>query len=128
MTTYMLRSFPGQTRTRANEGVYIPVNVSLSEDTFHISAYVPGIQADDVAIEILEDRVVIEGDFAALAEQEDARILRQEIPSGHFHRSFRLGAKLDAAKAEAIVKDGILSLSVPKAEEAKTRKIAVKAN
>ena len=129
MTTYMLRPYAGRMRTRSRfqEGVHVPVNVSITEDTFHISAYLPGIRAEDVEIEILEDRVAISGEFAEMAEDEGMRLLRTELPTGRFHRSFRLGAKLDSEKAEAIVKDGILSLSVPKAEEARTRKIAVRA-
>lgn len=126
MTTYMLRPSAERTRSRFHDGVYVPVNVSISDDVFQISAYLPGIVAEDVEIEILEDRVSIEGDFADLPEAEGQRVLRAELPVGRFHRSFRLGAKLDSTKAEASVENGILSLSVPKAEEARTRKIAVK--
>lgn len=127
MTTYMLRPYASRLRNRYQEGVHIPVNVSIAEDVFHISAYLPGIHAEDVEIEVLEDRVAISGEFAEMAEDEDARLLRAELPTGRFHRSFRLGTKLDSEKAEAVVKDGILTLSVPKAEEARTRKITVKA-
>ena len=115
-----------QRRTRFNESVYIPVDVSVDEDSFLISAYVPGIQAEDLQIEVLEDSISIEGEFIA-KEDENMRLLRQEQPTGRFHRNLRLRSLLDATKVEAEVKDGILTLRVPKDEQAKTRKIAVKA-
>ncbi len=127
MATLMYHPLASRQRTRLNEGVYIPMNVSANEDVFQITAFVPGINAEDLDIEVLEDRIIIEGDFADFSEDEGMRMLRQEMPVGHFHRSLRLRSKLDTIKAEALVKDGILTLTVPKAEEAKTRKIAVKA-
>jgi HSP20 family protein len=108
------------------ESVYIPVNVSSDDDTFVISAYVPGIKADDLQIEVLEDSISIEGEFIA-EEDESMRLLRQEQPTGRFQRTLRLRSQLDAGGVVAEVKDGILTLRVPKAEQAKTRKIAVKA-
>ena len=114
-------------RSRMAESVYIPVNVSSDDDGFVISAYVPGIQAEDLQIEVLEDSISIEGEFVP-EEDENMRLLRQEQPTGRFQRNLRLRSQLDASKVEADVKDGILTLRVPKAEQAKTRKIAVKAN
>jgi len=126
-TTYMLRPFGSRSRSRFQEDIYVPINVSLSEDTFQISAYLPGVSAEDVEIEIIEDRIEIEGDIPEFELADGQRLLHRELPSGHFHRSMRLGSKLDSAKAEATVTAGILHISVPKAEEAKTHKIAVKA-
>lgn len=114
-------------RSRMAESVYIPVNVSSNDDGFVISAYVPGIRAEDLQIEVLEDSISIEGEFVA-GEDESMRLLRQEQPTGHFQRNLRLRSQLDASNVEAEVKDGILTLRVPKAEQAKTRKIAVKAS
>lgn len=115
-----------RSRSRMAESVYIPVNVSSNDDAFVISAYVPGIRADDLQIEVLEDSISIEGEFIA-EEDESMRLLRQEQPTGRFQRTLRLRSQLDAGKVEADVKDGILTLRVPKSEQAKTRKIAVKA-
>lgn len=128
MTTLLYHPLATRRQNRfANEGIYVPVNVSASEDAFQITAFVPGIKAEDLDIQVLEDRIIIEGEFSERSEDEGMRLLRQEMPSGHFHRSLRLRSKLDAAKADAVVADGILTLRVPKAEEAKTRKITVKA-
>ncbi len=127
MRTLRYHPLASHQRTRFNEGVYIPMNVSGSEDAFQITAFVPGIKAEELEIEVLDNHVNIAGEFIELAEDDDMRPLRQEMPVGRFHRSLRLRSKLDASKAEALVKDGILTLTVPIAEEAKTQKITVKA-
>lgn len=128
MTTLMYHPLATRRQRRfENESVYVPMNVSASEDAFEITAFVPGIKAEDLDIQVLEDRIIIEGEFTDLPEDDGMRILSQEMPLGQFQRSLRLRSKLDSTKAEAVVKDGILTLSVPKAEEAKIHKIAVKA-
>ncbi|MEK6221271.1 MAG: Hsp20/alpha crystallin family protein, partial [Chloroflexota bacterium] len=105
--------------------VYIPVDVYVNDDAFEISAFVPGIAAEEVKIEVLEDTVSIQGDFPAI-EDEDARYLLKERPSGHFSRTLRLSTSLQASKAEAEVVNGVLTVRIPKAEEAKAKQIKVK--
>ncbi len=105
--------------------VQIPVDVIVDGDDYRISALVPGIKADDLKIEILEDVVSIEGEFVS-EDSEDIKYLRRERPTGTFGRTMRLPTMLNAAGAEAEVIDGILHLRVPKAEEAKAKQIKVK--
>ena len=105
--------------------VQIPVDVIADGDDYRITALVPGVKAEDLQIEILEDVVSIKGEFASYLE-EDAKILRQERPSGNFERTMRLPAMLNAVGAEAEVINGVLNLRVPKAEEAKAKQIKVK--
>ena len=105
--------------------IHIPVDVMVDGDDYLITAYVPGIAAEDVKIEVLEDTVSISGDFA-VEENEDAEYLLRERPSGSFSRRLRLPLLMDTTKAEAEVKDGVLSLRVPQAEETKAKQIKVK--
>lgn len=105
--------------------VHIPVDVVADGDEFILSALVPGIEADSLEIEILEDTVTIQGEFSEM-EQEGLRYLLRERPQGRFMRRLRLPADLEAGKAEAEVSNGVLELRIPKAESAKTKKIAVK--
>lgn len=105
--------------------VHIPVDVIAVDDDFLLSAYIPGVEAKDLKIEVLEDRITISGDFPVF-ENEDANYLLREIPSGSFSRSLRMPTELDASKAEAEVVNGILSLRVSKAEVAKAHQIKVK--
>jgi HSP20 family protein len=106
--------------------VHIPVDVTADEDGFTLTALVPGLEPEQVKIEVLEDAVSIRGEFPS-AEAEEGRALLRERPSGRFSRTLRLPAALDASQAEAEVKHGVLSLRVPKAEEARAKTIKVRA-
>jgi len=99
------------------------VNVRDEEDTFVLSALVPGLKADDLNIQILEDVVHIEGEFNA--NEED--YLLRELPNGSFRRSLRMPTEIDADKVDAKITDGVLTLRLPKAESARPRKIKIAA-
>jgi HSP20 family protein len=105
--------------------VHIPVDVIVEGEEYLIKAFVPGVTAEDVKIEILENVVSISGEFTSDADEDTSYMLR-EVPSGDFSRKLRLPKLLDASGAEAEVKDGILNLRVPLAEEAKAKQIKVK--
>jgi len=100
---------------------FLNVNVRDEEDTFVLSALVPGLKADDLNIQVLEDVVRIEGEFQA--NEED--YLLQELPSGSFHRALRMPSEIDANKVEARITDGVLTLRLPKAESARPKKIKI---
>lgn len=133
MVTYYINPRNGIARRHAHmadaqrPAVQIPVDVMVNGDDYYISAMVPGINPDDIKIEVIEDVVSIQGEFAA-EENEDMQYLRRERPVGTFGRTLRLPSMLNAAGAEAEVVNGILKLRVPKAEEAKAKQIKVKAN
>jgi HSP20 family protein len=99
------------------------VNVRDEEEAFVLSALVPGLKADDLNIQVLEDVVRIEGEFQA--SEED--YLLHELPSGSFRRALRLPTEIEADKVEAKIADGVLTLRLPKAESARPRKIKISA-
>jgi len=105
--------------------VHIPVDVSVEGDNYLMTAFVPGVNADEVKIEVLEDTISISGEFLP-AESEDIRYLLRERPHGRFSRVLRLPSTLDASTAKAEVSNGVLSLQVSKAESAKAKQITVK--
>lgn len=106
--------------------VHIPVDVTASEEGFTLTALVPGIEPDQVAIEVLEDTITLRGDFPTFEIGDGERALLRERPAGRFSRTLRMPAPLDAARAEAEVKHGVLTVRVPKAESAKAKQIKVK--
>jgi HSP20 family protein len=108
---------------RQNER-YLAVNVRDEQDAFVLTALVPGLKAEDLNIQVLDDVVSIEGSFP----EGENEFLLQELPNGSFRRELRLPSPLEADKVEARIADGILSLRLPKAESArpKTIKVAVK--
>ena len=102
----------------------LSVDVREEEDAYILSALVPGLKADDLNIQVLEDVVTISGEF----KSDESEYLVRELPHGSFERSLRLPVSLDASKAEAKISDGVLTLHLAKAESArpKTIKVAVK--
>ena len=97
------------------------VNVRDEEDAFVLSALVPGLKADDLNIQVLEDVVRIEGEFQA--NEED--YLLRELPNGSFRRVLRMPVEIDADNVEAKINDGVLTLRLPKAESALPKKIKI---
>jgi HSP20 family protein len=111
----------------AHSDVHIPLDVKDEKDAFVLYAIVPGLQAEDIEIEILNDTVSIQGEFNYETEVEEAEnFLRRERPSGRFYRSLRFATKLEADKAEAKLENGILTLRIPKVAEAQPKSIKVK--
>jgi HSP20 family protein len=102
----------------------LSIDLQEKDDNYILRAIVPGLKADDLNIQVLEDVVTIEGEFKG----EENEFLVRELPHGTFRRSLRLPVALDAEKAEAKITDGLLTLTLPKAESArpKTVKINVK--
>lgn len=105
--------------------IHVPLDVIAEDDTYVIEMIVPGLEPEDVEIEIVEKSIIIQGEFKAA--DEDIKFLRKERPAGKFRRVIRLPKLLDMEKSEADLQKGILSLRVPVAEEALPRTIKVKA-
>jgi HSP20 family protein len=103
---------------------YLRLNVRDDGEAFVLTAPVPGLRAEGLKIQVLEDVVSVEGEFA----NDEAAYLLQEIPAGGFRREIRLPAALQADKVEARMADGILTLRLPKSETARPRTIKVAAN
>ncbi len=97
------------------------VNIREEDDAYILSALVPGLKAEDLNIQVLENVVSIEGEYKA----EEAEYLLSELPSGSFRRTLRLPAEVDSEKVEAKISDGVLTLALPKAESARPKKIKI---
>jgi HSP20 family protein len=116
-------------RPRGGEGTSGSLAVDVQErgDDFVVSAPIPGVAPDDVEITVLGDTVRIRGERREQREEggEGQRWLIREQRYGSFERMVRLPSpvKADAAKAE--FKDGMLTITLPKTEEAKERRIPV---
>ncbi len=108
-----------------NGGRRLPIDVRSDGEAFEIMAAVPGLKAENVQIEILDDVLTLRGKVEA-TEPEGADYLVREVGMGDFERSLRLPDPVDPGKAEASIQDGILTVRIPKAEEAKPKVIKVK--
>lgn len=109
---------------RETVGTYLPLDVYTTNDAVVIRASVPGAKPDDVEITIEGDTVTIRGEIKA--PQEEGTFLLQEQRYGPFSRSIELALPVQADKAEAKFENGVLTLTIPKAEEIKPKVIKVK--
>lgn len=99
------------------------LNVREEEQAYIVSARVPGLKAEDLNIQILDDVLRIEGEYKA----DENQYLLRELPDGSFTRTLRLPAAIDAESIEAKISDGLLTLTLPKAESARPKRIQVTA-
>jgi HSP20 family protein len=131
MRREMLRAFEaiagnGRAPASSETGVFPPINVTQDGDNFYVRAEIPGIAADDLAISALRNRLSISGKREIAAEHDRVSYHRRERAEGSFDRTVMLPGPVDAERVEAKYADGILSLTLPKAEEAKPRQIMLK--
>jgi HSP20 family protein len=105
---------------------YPPVNVYEADDAYGLEVEVPGVAPEDLEFTVEGDLITVSGQKKV--EGGEGTFHRHERPHGRFSRSLRLPAALDAEKVEAHYQDGVLMAKLPKAAEAKARKVAVKTN
>jgi HSP20 family protein len=122
MGEVMERDFARQIESEAKYS--FPVDVLAESDSFVLSALLPGMKAEDLDIQIADETVTIQGQIGK-DEKEEASYLLNERVYGHFSRSLTMPTALDANKTEASLKDGVLTVRIPKAEESLPRTIKV---
>lgn len=103
----------------------MPIDVQSDEEAYLITAAVPGLSAEDVSVEVLEDLVTMSGEIS-IEENGDTEKLLSELHHS-FYRQIRLPETVNADEIEAKVEKGLLTVRVPKAEDARPKKIEVKA-
>jgi len=127
--TFYLQTYPYRRPSRRvvrrwveNDEHSLNVNVREEEDAFVLSALVPGLKSDDLNIQVLDDVLRIEGKYGL----DENQYLIQELPHGSFSRSLRMPVSVNADSVEANINDGVLTLTLPKAESAKPKRISIK--
>ncbi len=102
------------------------VDISETPAAYVIKAEIPEVKKEDVKITIDNGMVTISGERRQETEQKDTKYHRVERYYGSFSRSFSLPGNVDEPAAKAEFKDGVLSLSIPKAAEARPKVLEVK--
>lgn len=111
----------------SGRGVFPPVNVLQdAEGSYVVRFEVPGVSPDDITIESQGRTLTLSGKREPSADPNGS-FHRRERGAGHFSRSFQFPAELDLGQAQAAYKQGMLTIRIPKREEAKPRQIAVQA-
>ena len=103
---------------------HLEVDVTESEDEYVLTANIPGVEAEDVSVK-LEDQIVSISAMSTEDEDEQNGYLVRERRVGKYNRNLRLGSKFEHDKVKAVVKNGVLTLSIPKATESKPRRVEV---
>ena len=117
-----------QDKGARKQGSWTPaVDMHESDEAFTLTAELPGFSKNDVQVEIKGNRLTLKGERKRETDVQETQYHRVERVYGAFERSIRLPAVVDADKAKAIFKDGVLKLMLPKAEEAKPTPISVTA-
>jgi len=104
------------------------LDVHEDKDNFTIRVEVPGLKREDIAVSLQDDALVISGERKGEKISEGTEVHRQECFYGKFQRALALPAPVAADKVKAVYKDGVLTVTLPKAEEAKPKQIDVSVN
>ena len=110
---------------RVRHNLTIALDVTEDEDVYTVVASVPGINPDDIEITMEDDVLTIEGEIASNDEEDTVKYHLRERRYGSFKRSIRFPLTVDADAIDADYDRGLLTLTVPKAEIVKPRRIEV---
>jgi HSP20 family protein len=105
---------------------YPAINVWTNKDGAVVTAELPGVDADDLDISVVNDTLTLSGERKAEGLEEGNQYHRRERGYGKFNRTFQLPFKVEADNIDALFENGVLHLSLPRAEADKPRKITVK--
>jgi len=101
------------------------VDVYDNDDNFVIKAELPGIDKEDIEIDVKDRVLTLKGERSSENEVKEDNYYRRERSFGKFERAFTLPADVDPDKIKADFKDGVLKIDIPKPEEQKPRQITI---
>lgn len=109
----------------AEGGATLAMDVYETGDALVVTAPVPGIKPEEVEITITGNSLTVQGETRAEERSEQGSYLRQEVRYGSFQRTMDLPVDVQADKAEAVFENGMLTLTLPKAEQVKPKSIKI---
>jgi HSP20 family protein len=118
--------FRGLDRPFAGYKAWPAIDVAEQDDAIIVRAEVPGTKPDDIDISVYGNTLTISGEKKETKEEKDKGYYHVESTYGSFRRDVGLPTDVDSAKVEAAYKDGVLTITLPKAEVSKAVKIKVK--
>lgn len=108
-------------------GVFPAVNLYETEEGYVLTAELPGVAPGDISLSLEGSTVTLSGERRIEYAGERTSLHRRERQSGSFRRAFELPARIDADKVEAVHRNGVLMLRMPKTPDAQPRPISVRA-
>jgi HSP20 family protein len=103
------------------------IDVAEGPDSYEVDCDLPGLDIRDIDISVAGSVLTLKGEKRSEQRGDAARVYREEVRGGRFQRTLQLPVAVDADRIEAVLKDGVLHVTLPKREELKPRQIAVKA-
>ena len=110
------------------EGGLLPLDIYRTDDALVVKAALPGVSPDDVQITVEGDTLTIGGEFRDEHEETERGYVFRELRRGTFSRTVQLPGDVSPDKAAAHYEHGVLTLTLPKREEAKPRQIRISAS
>ncbi len=104
----------------------IPMDVVQNGDDITVRASIPGVNPDEISVTLEDGLLTIEAETKSETETHEPEYLLRERRYGRFHRSLRLPDTVDADRAEPSYDNGVLSITVPKQETKKARRLEIK--
>ena len=123
----LLDGFPTPDFAPADAGWRPAVDVFERDDVLVFRVEVPGVEKDDIEVNVEDNVLTIKGERKRDVELKDGSTYRLERSFGSFTRRFSLPRGLDSSKVKALHKNGLLEVTLPKAEEARSRTVTVEA-
>jgi HSP20 family protein len=105
----------------------LAVDVYETEDAVVVKSAIPGVKPEDIDISLTGDTLTIKGETKSEEEVKEENYVRREMRYGSFARTLSVPTSVVTDKAEAKFADGVLTLTLPKAEEVKPKAIQIKA-
>lgn len=106
-------------------GVFPLINLSENKEAYFVRAELPGLKSDELDIQATGTTLSLSGERRIPEENGNAKYHRREREAGKFSRIISLGTEIDPEKVLAKMENGILTITLPKAEKAKPRQITV---
>ena len=122
---HLFDTFRERQPDRSGAGVYPAVNISEDADAYYVSAELPGVNAADLDLNVTANQLTLAGERTISEEATDARYHRREREAGHFSRAVALPGDIETETVSARMVDGVLTVTVPKAEKAKPKQVTI---
>jgi len=119
--------FARGSETRGTDAWLLPMDAYITDEAIVIRADVPGLKPDEIDVVLEGDTLTIRGEIKR-EDTDKRKYVLLERPTGRFERTLNINTPIDHDKVEASFKDGVLTLTLPKAEAVKPRQITVKSS
>ena len=115
--------FPAKTKANSEKAFFSPkVDIIDKGDNYQIIAELPGVNKDDVSVQLHDGILTIEAKTCEESSSDDDKVIRKERRTGYFSRSFTLGNNVSANDINATFDKGLLTLTAPKLKEQEVEK------